>query len=59
MAMTEQVALTPHLSAGQIICDATAVANPEVVAHETSGPSVKRGLRWAATAGDSRRARYQ
>ena len=48
-AMTKHVAIMPHASAGQIYHDMSAGADPDVVAHLTSGPSSKRGI-WRSKA---------
>ena len=45
IAMTAQINMRPHVSAGQIHREATLNADPNVVAHLTSGPSIKRSLR--------------
>ncbi len=49
IAMTEHVNRRPHLSAGTIYRDATINVEPNIVAHLTSGPAVKRGLRKTKT----------
>lgn len=45
VAMTQLVTAAPHVSAGQVHREAIAAAHPDVVAHTTGAPSVKRGLR--------------
>jgi len=45
IALTAEVKLRPHVSVGQVHRELTVDADPNVVTHLTSGPSLKRSLR--------------